>query len=80
MFQIPKNHGDEQIAHLQEWLETNFNNTISLDKLASIASLGKKSLARRFKKRDGRYTVNLCPEVAGGKREKTFGVKESFIQ
>jgi transcriptional regulator GlxA family with amidase domain len=53
MFQIPKNHGDEQIAHLQEWLEMNFNNTISLDKLASIASLGKKSLARRFKKETG---------------------------
>jgi len=53
MFQIPKNHGDEQIAHLQEWLETNFNNTISLDKLASVASLGKKSLARRFKKETG---------------------------
>lgn len=53
MFQVTKNHGDEEIAHVQEWLEINFHKAITLDTMMHAGNLSKKTLARRFKKVTG---------------------------
>jgi transcriptional regulator GlxA family with amidase domain len=53
MFQVTKNHGDEEIVHVQEWLETNFDKSITLDTMMQAGNLSKKTLARRFKKVTG---------------------------
>ena len=38
---------------MQDWLENNYNEKLSLDNLADLAKLGKKTLFRRFKKATG---------------------------
>lgn len=48
MYQIPENHGDVEIVNVQDWLEENFKEEISLDKLTGIGNLGRKTLLRRF--------------------------------
>jgi len=53
MYQVSKNHGDEEIVSVQDWLEKNFNEQISLDKMMNVCNLGKKTLMRRFKKATG---------------------------
>lgn len=53
MYQSPKNHGDDEITNVQQWLESNFKETVSLDKLTSVGNIGKKTLLRRFKKATG---------------------------
>lgn len=53
MFQVAKNHGDEEIVSVQDWLETNFNENITLEKMMGVCNLGKKTLMRRFKKVTG---------------------------
>lgn len=53
MFQVTKNHGDEEIVQVQEWLETNFHKLITLDTMMAAGNLSKKTLARRFKKVTG---------------------------
>jgi transcriptional regulator GlxA family with amidase domain len=53
MFQVTKNHGDEEIVQVQEWLEANYNKAITLERMAEVCNLGKKTLARRFKKVTG---------------------------
>ena len=53
MYQISKKHGDEEIAKVQEWLENNFNEPVTLEKLMDISHLGEKTLIRRFKKATG---------------------------
>lgn len=53
MFQVTKNHGDEEIVQVQEWLEANFNQSITLEKMTQVCNLGKKTLVRRFKKVTG---------------------------
>jgi transcriptional regulator GlxA family with amidase domain len=53
MYQISKSHGDEEIVSVQDWLEVNFNKTITLENMMSVCNLGKKTLLRRFKKVTG---------------------------
>lgn len=53
MYQISKKHGDEEIARVQEWLENNFNEPVTLEKLMDISHLSEKTLIRRFKKATG---------------------------
>jgi transcriptional regulator GlxA family with amidase domain len=49
MYQISKNHGDEEIVRVQDWLEINFSKSINLEKMTEVCNLGKKTLMRRFK-------------------------------
>lgn len=50
MFQVAKNHGDDEVVGLQDWLEKKFNENITLEKMMEVCNLGKKELMRRFKK------------------------------
>mgnify|MGYP003575415905 CR=1 FL=1 len=53
MFQVTKNHGDEEIVQVQDWLESNYDQAITLDRMTQVCHLGKKTLVRRFKKVTG---------------------------
>jgi transcriptional regulator GlxA family with amidase domain len=53
MYQVAKNHGDEEIVRVQDWLEKKFNENITLEKMTEISNLGTKTLMRRFKKVTG---------------------------
>jgi transcriptional regulator GlxA family with amidase domain len=53
MFQVTKNHGDEEIVQVQDWLEANYTQEITLERMTEICNLGKKTLVRRFKKVTG---------------------------
>lgn len=52
-YQFPKNHGDENIVVVQDWLESNFMESISLEGIMEQSRLGKRTLARRFKRATG---------------------------
>ncbi|XZF14931.1 GlxA family transcriptional regulator [Chitinophagaceae bacterium MMS25-I14] len=49
MFQGQKAHEDEPVKKAQEYIERNFEDKITVDKLASMLALGRRSLERRFK-------------------------------
>lgn len=53
MFHVTKNHGDDTVVQVQEWLETNYNKTVTLEKITQMCNLTKKTLTRRFKKVTG---------------------------
>ena len=50
IFQGQKEHEDEPIKKAQEFIETNFQDKITVDQLASMLALGRRNLERRFKK------------------------------
>jgi len=50
MFQGQKAHEDEPVRRAQEFIEKNFDDKITVDQLASMLALGRRSLERRFKK------------------------------
>lgn len=49
MFQGQKGHTDEAIKNAQNYIEKNTSERITVDELATIIGLGKRSLERRFK-------------------------------
>jgi transcriptional regulator GlxA family with amidase domain len=52
-YNFPKNHGDEPIVKMQEWLESNFMDELALGAVLKKAEIGKRTLSRRFKKATG---------------------------
>lgn len=52
-YNLPKNHGDEIVVKVQEWLESNFGEPISQESLLKLSRLGGRTLSRRFKKATG---------------------------
>ncbi len=50
IFSGQKAHEDESVKKAQEYIERNFEDKITVDQLASMLALGRRSLERRFKK------------------------------
>ncbi|MCL4640133.1 MULTISPECIES: GlxA family transcriptional regulator [Olivibacter] len=50
MFKGQKEHEDDLIIKAQEFIEKNFQEKITVDQLADMLALGRRSLERRFKK------------------------------
>lgn len=50
MFKGQKAHEDESIKKAQEFIEHNYQDKITVDQLATMLALGRRSLERRFKK------------------------------
>jgi transcriptional regulator GlxA family with amidase domain len=49
MFQGQRNHTDEAIMLTQDYIEKNIQEKITIDELADLVSLGRRSFERRFK-------------------------------
>lgn len=49
MFQGQKKHNDEAIKQAQDFIENNIQEKITIDELAALVSVGRRSFERRFK-------------------------------
>lgn len=49
MFQRQKNHTDEAVLQAQDYIDENIQGRISIDELAALVSLGRRSFERRFR-------------------------------
>ncbi|AGC47043.1 AraC family transcriptional regulator [Myxococcus stipitatus DSM 14675] len=49
----PRDHGDSAVLRAQEWLEAHLHGPVTLTGAASAASLGERTLLRRFRKATG---------------------------
>lgn len=72
MFQGQKEHEDEEIKKAQEHIETNYQNKITVDGLADLFAIGRRSFERRFKKATGNTVVEYMQRV------KIEAAKRSF--
>lgn len=63
MFKGQKDHEDEPIKKAQEFIESNFDDKISVDQLASRFALGRRNLERRFKKATANTVVEYIQRV-----------------
>ena len=72
IFQGQKEHEDEAVKKVQEFIEYNFEDKITIDQLASMFALSRRSLERRFKK----ATCNTVTEYI--QRVKIEAAKKSF--
>jgi transcriptional regulator GlxA family with amidase domain len=72
IFQGQKAHEDEPVKKAQEFIEANFGDKITVDQLADMLALGRRSLERRFK----HATSNTVTEYI--QRVKIEAAKKSF--
>ncbi|MEX2336469.1 MAG: helix-turn-helix domain-containing protein, partial [Fulvivirga sp.] len=72
MFHGQKTHDDETVKEAQEYIEHNYQDKITVDHLASMFAVGRRSLERRFKK----ATSNTVTEYI--QRVKIEAAKKSF--
>lgn len=72
IFQGQKEHEDEPVKKAQEFIEMNFREKITVDQLADMLALGRRSLERRFKS----ATCNTVTEYV--QRVKIEAAKKGF--
>ena len=63
IFQGQKDHDDVQIRKAQEFIESNFQEKITVDQLASMFAIGRRNLERRFKKATSNTVVEYIQRV-----------------
>jgi len=72
MFEGQKNHNDPEIIKAQEFIEKNYQDRISVDQLADMLAIGRRSFERRFKKATNNTVVEYIQRV------KIEAAKRSF--
>jgi len=72
MFQGQKEHEDKEILKTQEFIEENYQEKISVDQLAELFGIGRRSFERRFKKATNNTVVEYIQRV------KIEAAKRSF--
>jgi transcriptional regulator GlxA family with amidase domain len=63
MFRGQKTHDDESVKKAQDYIEKNFQDKITVDQLASLLSIGRRNLERRFKKATSNTVVEYMQRV-----------------
>lgn len=63
IFQGQKEHGDDAIRRVQEYIETNVEERITVDELATHFAIGRRNLERRFKRATANSVVEYIQRV-----------------
>ncbi len=63
IFRGQKDHEDDIIKQAQQYIEVNFRERITVDELASILTIGRRNLERRFKKATSNTVVEYMQRV-----------------
>lgn len=72
MFQGQKEHDDPEIKKAQEYIEANYQNRITVDELAGLFAIGRRSFERRFKKATSNTVIEYTQRI------KIEAAKRSF--
>ncbi len=79
IFQGQKAHGDESIKTAQEFIENNFQEKITVDKLATMSILGRRNFERRFKKATSNTVTKYIQRVKVEAAKKSFETTKKNI-
>lgn len=60
---VPVDHGDSQVAIVQEWIGENSHREVTVDDLAAIGSMSRRTFERRFKKATGKTPLSYVQQV-----------------
>lgn len=63
IFSGQKNHDDEPIKEVQSFIESNFHKKITIEQLAAMSAMGRRTFERRFKKATTNTVVEYMQRV-----------------
>ena len=77
IFKGQKDHGDERIKQVQEFIETHYSKKMTVEELCERFSISRRTLERRFKKATTNTVIEYIQrvKVEGAKREFEIGHK-----
>jgi transcriptional regulator GlxA family with amidase domain len=79
MFKGQKNHDDAEVKQVQEYIETNFQDKITVDELADKFNIGRRTFERRFKKATHNSVVEYMQRVKVEAAKKAFETNRKNI-
>ena len=79
IFEGQKTHNDELIRKAQEFIETNFQDKITVDQLADVLALGRRNLERRFKQATSNTVMEYTQRVKIEAAKKNFETNRKTI-
>jgi transcriptional regulator GlxA family with amidase domain len=79
LFQGQKDHGDAAIVTVQDYIEANYNEKITVDLLAEQVALGRRSFERRFKKATNNSVVEYVQRVKIEAAKRSFESSQKNI-
>lgn len=79
MFQGQKNHNDEAVKQAQEFIENNIQEKITIDELADLVLLGRRSFERRFKTATNNSVLEYINRVKIEFAKKSFETSRKNI-
>ncbi|WP_420149376.1 GlxA family transcriptional regulator [Spirosoma sp.] len=79
IFEGQKTHNDELIKKAQEFIETNFQEKITVDQLADKLALGRRNLERRFKQATSNTVMEYTQRVKIEAAKKSFETNRKTI-
>jgi transcriptional regulator GlxA family with amidase domain len=79
IFQGQKYHEDEPIKQAQDFIEQRFDNKITVDELAAMVALGRRSFERRFKRATGNTVAEYIQRVKIEAAKKSFELSRKNI-
>ena len=79
IFQGQKTHDDEPVKQAQEFIEQNYQEKITVDRLASMFALGRRNLERRFKKATANTVMEYIQRVKMEAAKKNFETSRKNI-
>ena len=72
LFNGQKDHKDEEVRHTQDFIEANYSDKLTVDQLATLVAVGRRSLERRFRSATGNTIAEYIQRV------KIEAAKRSF--
>ena len=79
MFQGQSGHNDEEIKKAQAFIEQNFQEKITVEQLAEMFCIGRRSLERRFKKATNNTTIEYIQRVKIEAAKKSFELSRKSV-
>lgn len=79
MFQGQKGHDDEEVKKVQEFIEQNVQDKITVDQLAALVAVGRRNFERRFKKATNNTVVEYIQRVRIEAAKRSFETSRKNI-
>lgn len=79
MFKGQKNHTDEAIKQAQDFIDTHIQDKITIDELAKLVSLGRRSFERRFKLATNNSVLEYINRVKIESAKRSFEMSRKNI-
>lgn len=79
IFQGQKEHTDDEVKKVQDFIESNFQDKLTVEQLADMFSIGRRSFERRFKKATNNTVIEYIQRVKIEASKKSFETSRKNI-